>query len=431
MGYESINFLYLSELLNLPVVNEADGRQLGRIEDMAAATGQVYPKVTGLLIRARGPSATRYVPWSSVRKADYRRSISLDLASAAANGFDTAKENEILLRKSFFDKQIISTSGYKVVRVNDLQLLVDNSAKGTPGLWLVHIDIGVKGLLRRLGWARPFNAAFRWIVGRDIRDKFVSWKHVQPTSTTSVYGSLHLKTDSSKLSEIHPADLADILEDLGSDERLSMLESLDRSTAAATLQEMPIRLRVQVAESLDLETMTAILHEMPVDEVVDLLDEFTPERRSSVLAVLPPETVDEIKELSRQSARRVGSIMNTDFIAATSTQPAGEVLAVIKERCEKTELFRYVYVLDQEEHVKGVVSLRYLITADPGLPVCDLMQETVQTVTIDTTIKVAAQVFFKYNFEALPVVDEEQRMLGIITIRDTLESRFPEIVEES
>jgi len=431
MGYESIKFLYLSELLTLPVVTAADGKRVGRIEDLAAATGQVYPKITGIILRPQGQGRIRYLPWSAVKHTDYATVIAVDLPPDPANSMSTAKENEILLRKSFFDKQIISTSGYKVVRVNDLQLLVDNSSRGTPGLWLVHIDIGVKGLLRRLGWAGPVNAAFRWLAGRDVKDKFVSWKHVQPTSIMNVYGSLHLKTDSSKLSEIHPADLADILEDLGTDERISMLESLDRATASATLQEMPLRLRVQAAESLDPEAMKAIINEMPMDETVDLLDELSMEKRAALIAVLPPEKVADIQELSQQSARRVGSIMNTDFITARCVQSAGDVLAHVRERCAKTELFRYVYVVDDHDHLKGVVSLRYLLPVEPGVPVCDVMQETVQSVTIETTIKSAAQVFFKYNFEALPVVDDENRIQGIITMRDTFESRFPEILQEA
>jgi CBS domain-containing protein/sporulation protein YlmC with PRC-barrel domain len=428
---EIINFIYLSELLHLPVINARDGRLLGRIEDLAAMPGQVYPKVTGVLVKPGRGKHVLYIPWMSIQRSVLRKALTLENAAGDAAYPAGASENEFLLRKSFLDKQIISTSGYKVVRVNDLQLLIDNTSKQTPSLWLVHIDIGVKGLLRRLGWLRWYNAMFTWLVGREMRDIFVSWKHVQPTSTTSVSGSLSLKTDSSKLSEIHPADLADILEDLGVDERISLIESLDHTTAALTLQEMSMKIRVQVAETLEPEKLAAIINEMQMDETVDLLDELSTERRSTLSGLMPKDRVAEIRELAKMSTKEVGSIMNTDFIVARVTYTAGEVLAAVQTECPRAEILYYVYILDDQDHLKGIVTLRNLLSSPAATPVAELMTEKITSVEPDTSIKKAARIFFKYDFEALPVVDEENRMQGIVTQRDALENVFPEIREES
>jgi magnesium transporter len=429
MPYESLNFIYLSEIIDLPVVDAQSEQPLGHILDLAVAMGQVYPKTTGLITKLRGKRQPVYIPWSDVKKTTFKKAVPVEVRPGQENG--NARENEILLKKTFLDKQIISTSGYKVVRVNDLQMLFDNTAKDNPNLWLVHIDIGVKGLLRRLGWLRFANAAFKWVVARDIRDKFVSWKHVQPTTTTNVYGSLHLKTDSSKLSEIHPADLADILEDLGIDERISLLESLDHLTAAATLQEMPLKLRVQIAETLEPHKFSGILTEMPMDETVDLLDELAPDKRAALFSLLPSEKVAEINELSKISSRLVGSIMNTDFITAKSVQTVQDVLSIVQEECKKAELLYYVYILDAEDRLRGIVTLRHLLSSEPLTVMADIMCENIVSVTIDTSIKNAAQLFFKYNFEAIPVLDEDGKIQGIVTFRDTLESVFPEVGEES
>lgn len=429
MRQEIARFIYFSEIINLPVVSARDERLIGRVVDLAAATGQVYPRTTGLMTRISGFRDPVYIPWSSVQKASLPQALYVEYDPDAhpAHG----AEDEILLKKTFFDRQIISTSGYKVLRVNDLHMLIDSSAKGTPNLWLVHIDVGIKGLLRRLGWLRGANAVFKWVVSRDIKDKFVSWKYVQPTSATNIYGSLRLTTDPSKLSEIHPADLADIAEDLGTEERASLIESLDAATAAATLQEMPLKIRIQIVETLAPERMAAIVNEMHMDDAVDLLDELDPDRQNTIFGRLTKEKVADIKELSQLSAHRVGRIMNSDFLAAREDMLVQDVLINVQAECGKAEVYRYIYILDHQDRLKGIVTLRQLLSSHPTTKIADIMRESLTTVSIDTSLKRVAQIFIKYNFEALPVVDEAGRLQGIVTLRDTFASVFPEIREAS
>ncbi len=430
MPYEVVNFIYLSELLGLPVVNASGSKRVGRILDLAASTGQVYPKITGIITKVRGRRDPVYIPWNLVRRTTFRKRIAIDYSPESLNG-SMGSESEILLKKSFLDRQLISVSGFKLVRVNDLHLLIDNTSKESPNLWLVHVDVGFRGLIRRMGWDRPVNAVVRWIVSQDIREQLIPWKHIQPTTTTSVSGSLQLKTDSSKLSEIHPADLADILEDLGTDERISLIESLDFASAASTLQEMPLRIRTQIAETLDIERFAGIINEMHMDEVVDLLDALDLEKRQAVFHMLPPEKVAEVEELTKLSVHRAGSIMNTDFLVARDTQTVRDIIKAVKAESWKTELIYYIYVIDADDHLKGVVTLRPALTAKQKTPVVELMRENPVTVTVETSIKRVSQIFFKYGFLAIPVVDEANKMVGIISMKDTLESVFPEVREES
>ena len=429
-GNELVKFSFLSEFLNLPVLRAGDNKRIGKLVDLAASTAQVFPRVTGVIIRVSFRSAAIYIPWTHVKHIVFKDHLAVDLPDGAGPAAVSASENEILLRKTFLDRQIISTSGYKVVRVNDVQILIEDRPNGSTNLWAVHIDIGMRGILRRLGYLRPVNAAFRWLTDRDIRDKFVSWKNVQPAATSSVYASVQLKTDASKLSEIHPADLADILEDLGTDERIALLESLDNYVAALTLQEMQPKNRLQVAEGLDSAKLAAIVNEMQMDEAVDLLDACEPEKRQTIYASLPPEKVADLKDLSRLSTFSVGSIMNTDYIAARKTDTAMEVLERIRAESEKAEVYRYAYVLENDDKLLGVVTLRQLLRAEPGTSVVDLMAEQPVTVQLDTHIRRVARVFFKYNFEAVPVVDEENRIQGVVTLRDALAAVYPEVREE-
>ena len=430
MALEVVKFSYLSEFIHLPVVRISDNRRIGKLVDLAATTSQVYPRVTGLMVRTYRHKPPIYIPWSNVKRIVFKEHIAIDDFAMNHEQQRNAAENEILICKTFLDKQIISTSGYKIVRVNDLQLLIEDKAKESTNLWVVHIDIGSKGILRRLGFLRPVNAAFRWVTDRDLKDEFVSWKYVQPTATTSVYASVQLKTDASKLSEIHPADLADILEDLGTDERIALIESLDHFTAAQTLQEMQFKNRLQIVESMEPFKLAPIINEMQMDEAVDLLDACDVQKRQSVYAILSIEKVTELKELSQLSAFSVGSIMNTDFITAKTTEKVSTVLERIRVECEKCEVYRYVYILDDDGRLKGVVSLRNLLISDKNILIADIMAEQPISVQIDTRIRRVAKLFFKYNFEAIPVVDEDDALQGLVSYRDAVASLYPEIKEE-
>ncbi|HTY36236.1 MAG TPA: CBS domain-containing protein [Bacteroidota bacterium] len=425
MSGDNFNFIYISEILHLPIFNASTGKKIGRIVDLAARTSHVYPKITALIASIHEKDEPVYIPWSLVRLTVFKKHMTVEYPFEA--GDQESTESEILLRKTFLDKQIISTSGAKLVRVNDLQLLIDNSSKDNPNLWLVHIDIGFKGLLRRLGWVNFLNPIFHWLFARDINDKFLTWKNVQPTTATNVHGSVILKADSSKLSAIHPADLADILEDLGTDERISLLESISPVTAAATLQEMPMNLRVQIAEALDNEKLAGIVSEMQMDETVDLLDELNRDRREAVFGLLTQDRVAEIQDLTKLSAFSVGSIMNTNFITAKETQTVRDVLKSVKAETKKAELLYYVYVIDDEERLKGLVTLRQLLSSKGTIPISTIMRGNIISVRLDSSIKRMAQQFFKYKFEAIPVVDDDDKLQGIITMRDALDSVFPEV----
>jgi magnesium transporter len=430
MALEVVKFTYLSELIHLPILRISDSKRIGKLIDLAATTTQVYPRVTGLMVKTVPGKPPMYISWSNVKRIVFKEHIAVDDSAMDQEQQKRAAENEILICKTFLDKQIISTEGYKIVRVNDLQLLIEDKAKESTNLWVVHIDIGSKGILRRLGFLRPVNAAFRWVTDRDLKDEFVSWKYVQPTATTSVYTSVQLKTDASKLSEIHPADLADILEDLGTDERIALIESLDHFTAAQTLQEMQFKNRLQIIESIEPFKLAPIINEMQMDEAVDLLDACDVQRRQSVYSMLTAEKVTELKELSKLSAYSVGSIMNTDFITAQATESVATVLERIKVECEKSEMYRYAYILDEDGRLKGVVSLRNLLMSSEKMLIVDIMIEQPISVQIDTRIRRVAKLFFKYNFEAIPVVDDDDTLQGIVSYRDAVASLYPEIKEE-
>jgi CBS domain-containing protein/sporulation protein YlmC with PRC-barrel domain len=420
------NFLFFADILHFKPIDRASGRKIGVIDDIFAIFDQTYPRISGLMLRTHGRQTIK-IPWKNVLKIDEDScTLVIDMSARPdePNGHDVPK-NETLLKKTFFDKQIVNMLGSKVVRVNDLHLLREDT-----NLWLVHIDVGVKGLLRRMGWLNFFTVLFDWLISYDLKDKFISWKYAQAIPTPGIPSLPYLQIPSTKLSELHPADLAEILADLGNDERITFFRTLDNSTAARTLQEMPLNIQIQLVESINPKRIADIINEMQIDEVVDMLAKLSHGKVQELYSYLPAETVGDIKDLLKHSWHGAGSLMNTEFIAVKKDLTAGEVVKKIRDEFSKVESIYYIYILDDDETVIGLTNLREMLMADPATPLSELMQENIVKVDVEENIKNVARVFFKYNFTAVPVVDESNHMLGIISMKDALEAVFPEMKEE-
>jgi len=420
------NFLFFADILHFKPIDRASGRKIGVIDDIFAIFDQTYPRISGLMLRTHGRQTIK-IPWKNVLKIDEDScTLVIDMSARPdePNGHDVPK-NETLLKKTFFDKQIVNMRGSKVVRVNDLHLLREDT-----NLWLVHIDVGVKGLLRRMGWLNFFTVLFDWLISYDLKDKFISWKYAQAIPTPGIPSLPYLQFPSTKLSELHPADLAEILADLGNDERITFFRTLDNSTAARTLQEMPLNIQIQLVESINPKRIADIINEMQIDEVVDMLAKLSHGKVQELYSYLPAETVGDIKDLLKHSWHGAGSLMNTEFIAVKKDLTAGEVVKKIRDEFSKVESIYYIYILDDDETVIGLTNLREMLMADPATPLSELMQENIVKVDVEENIKDVARVFFKYNFTAVPVVDESNHMLGIISMKDALEAVFPEMKEE-
>jgi magnesium transporter len=186
-----------------------------------------------------------------------------------------------------------------------------------------------------------------------------------------------------------------------------------------------------MAEALDNEKLASIISEMQMDETVDLLDELDKDKREAVFGLLTLDRVAEIQDLTKLSAFSVGSIMNTNFVTAKGTQTVREVMKLVKSETKKAELLYYVYIIDDEERLKGVVTLRQLLATKGTAPVSTIMRENIIAVRLDSSIKRMSQQFFKYKFEAIPVVDENDKLQGIITMGDMMEAVFPEVRQAS
>jgi magnesium transporter len=419
-------FIFLSQIIKIPVVDFATNRKIGYVADISVDLKEMYPRLNGLLIGRWMRRGRFYLPWKNVRKVIENSAIFIDYSPELFKNPVPVPEEEILLKDILWDKQIVDISGSKVVRINDLHILKEDLK-----LWVVHVDIGFTGLIRRLGWSSWFVSLVRLVSSYELKDHLIPWKFVQPVSSKIGFSALALKVHHSKLSELHPADLADILIDLGTDERIEILKSLENGTAVRTFEELPMKVRLQVAEQVKHDYLVKLVNEMAVDEAVDLLSQLPQRRVNALLNHVPKEKAEQFSSLLSMSERTAGAIMNTEFISVKLTDTAGSVLEKIKNESKKKESIYYIYVLDEANILLGMVTLRQVLTSPPERLIQEFMHKRVAKVKMSANIKDVAEVFYKYDFNVVPVVDKLNKIQGIITMKDAFESVFSRIRKET
>ena len=425
MNYLPKKFIFLYDIINLPVINSLTGKRVGRITDLTATLKEMYPKVSGLIMRNK-QNKKNYIPWTNVKMLVEDKGVFIEELPAATAGGLSLIENEIMLKETFWDKQIVDIHGSKVVRINDLHLL-----KEGLNLWVVHMDIGITGLLRRLGCIKIFEFIIKLVSSYEMVDRLISWKYVQPINSPSGSDALALKVHHSRLAELHPADIADILIDLGTEERLNILRSMDKVTAASTIQELPSKIRIQVAELLDQKLLVEIINEMAIDEAVDLFSQMPKKKVDALFSRLPQEKVTQISILLGHANDIAGSIMSTDFISVRHNMTAAVALEKTKKESSRKKESYYIYVLDDNDLLVGVVTLQQLLTIAPEKIISEFMRKRIAKVKIKTKIKDVAEVFYKYDFTVVPVIDKFGKIQGIITMKDAFESVFHQIRKDT
>ena len=411
----SVNlFLFFSDILGRPVT-AADGSRIGRLADLKVKLGEPFPRVSSLAVRKRRRKGLWELDWNQVRDLN---SSAVSLKPKAEQEFRPleVKNDEIL------DKQVVDTFGAKIERVNDVHLLIVNQ-----DLRLVHIDYGIRGILRRLGWLRALDAATNWLFACQIGEKMISWKYIQPLLSDLVRGSLKLNVTSRKIHEIHPSDLADIIEELHTLNRSSVFRALDLQTAAQTLEEVEDpKLQVALIESAPVDRASDILEEMAPDEATDLLADLPEEKARHLMRTMEKPSREVIEELLQFKEGTAGSLMTTDFFAVGMDQTIGEAIEEFRKTTYPLESVAYVYVTDKDCRLVGVSTLRHLVISERDIPLRKLMNPRIVSVTPEDDADMVKDLFKKYKFLAVPVVDEESRLSGIITLKDIMQEKFEE-----
>jgi magnesium transporter len=404
--------LYLSQAIGRPVRDRQD-EPIGKVADLIVAVGEPYPPVTGLVVQTEGRRI--FVPWSSVASLDESgarlRTRTIDIDKFRQ------RPDEILLRENLLDKQIVDIDGRKVVRVNDLRL---DEAGGV--LRLVAVDVGGTGLLRRLGVDGPFRT-----LARNLRlavpEKYIDWEDVDPVETS--VASIKLRVPHQGLAELHPADLATIIDQLAPRDRAGVLASLDDEAAADAIEEMEPDTQVEVLEDLEPARAADILEEMSPDDAADLVADLSESARDEILALMERDEAAEVRELLGYPEDTAGGIMTTEFVSVPETLTAAETIDRLRELEPDAETIYYVYVTDDDGRLVGVLSLRDLIVARPDTPISEVMIREPVAVGVLADQDEVAEVVAHYNLLAVPVVDDDGRLAGIVTVDDAIDTVLP------
>jgi magnesium transporter len=405
--------IFLSDFLSAEVVDLRQHR-IGRVRDLVVLMTDPFPKVTGVVLK--GNRRIRSVDWSVVRSWD-NKELSLKVEEANLQPH-LRVESELWLSRQVLDKQIVDMDGRRVVRVNDLQL-----SQVDGNLLLVGVDIGARGLARRVGLEGPGRRVAVGL-GLDWPQKLISWEAVDPVKSDE--SSVKLRIAHTKLAKLHPADIADIVNELSPEDRNAVFAALDDEKAADTLEEIDEpQMQASILERLDVERASDILEAMSPDEVADLLADMPRERAQQLLQKMEEDEAEDVEELLAYREDTAGGLMTTQYVAVRHTLSAAEAIDRLRELEPDAESVYYVYVVDEEEHLLGVLSLRDLIVAKPSQAIRDFMIKNVMSVRVDAGPREVAEVTAKYNLLAVPVVDEHNRIQGIVTVDDVMDRVLP------
>ncbi len=414
--YEPQVFLFLSQILGKNII-DSNGHTVGKIVDLVANLAEPYPPVTRVLFKSNAGKAPSLIAWHQITEIQDHLLAHLLLPEDFRE--PSLSDDEFLLKDTLLDKQIVDTNGAKVRRVNDLQFL-----KARKGLHLVHVDVGFRGLMRRVGMEKAMDTFLHGLFDYSLPDQFISWKFVQPLVSPDL---LRLKITQSRLAQLHPADLADIIEELDINQRTAVFQSLDVETAAETLEETDPKIQVSLIEDLDAAEASDIIEEMSLSDATDLMQDLPKDTAEDILKEMEQESAEDIIELLAHPEETAGGLMTTAFLSFTPSVTTGDTIKAIRDGAEDMDLIYYVYVTDEDSHLLGVISLRDLLVTEPETRLSDIMDTRVVAVNLDEEKDKIASHFVKYGMIAIPVVDQENRIKGTIIFKNLLEIIAPHL----
>jgi magnesium transporter len=400
----------LTSLLGTPVT-DVHGKLRGRVSDLAVGTGSDAGKVVGLVLKSR--HKRQLVAATEVRQTP---AGTLELRPEAELRDLRGDENYILLRQDLLDRQIIDVYGRKVVRVNDVDLqwfaAESEGQNGVEDLRVREVEVGLRGGVRRMLQGTLPKSAIDTLA-RQFRARVIPWDFVDMIEVDPAR-RVKLNIAHERLAQLHPSDIADILEDLPQAEREAILTTLDEEVAAETLEEVEPKLQKSMMESLDSEVAAGIVEEMDPSAAADLLAELPESRSEAILEEMNPEERQEVEELLEFRENTAAGRMTTEYVSVPHTATVGDAVQALREFEGDIETITEIYLIDPDEVLKGVVPLARIVLALPGSRLEVLGEPRFISCAADAHQNQVADLFDRYNLRALPVLDPKGKLVGVI-----------------
>ena len=403
--------LALSDLIGAPVT-DGHGSPAGKVREVALAPQENSSQVTSFVVKTR--YGNRLVPVKAISTIDH----GLRVATPAADWTPYAGgEGLLLLERDLLDQQIIDVHGRKVVRVNDIDIH-EESGNGHLVLKIGAVDVGARGAMRRLLKGVVPSAMLQTLLEK-IPPRMIPWEFVDLIETDPAR-RVKLKISLDRLAKLHPADIADIVEDLAPAEREAVFETLNEEVAAETLEEINPKLQVSILSSLDSNRAADIVEEMDPDAAADLLGDMHPDASREILTEMEPEERAEVAELMTFEEDTAAGRMTTDYMALRPSAKVEDAIEMLRNFEGGLESISTIYIVGDKEKLLGAVPLAKVVLAPPGTPLMMLSTGHMTTVHPGADEKEVAELFDKYNLLTLPVIDEDGVLTGVITADDVI-----------
>lgn len=405
--------MFASELIGVRVVDRLQ-ETIGHVKDIIITLGETFPRVTGLWVALAGDKPENKLILIGEIDLIGKQFVSTQ-GTKDRIAMTSLREGEVLLLRDVIDQQIVDLDGARVIRVNDLQL-----AKVDQNVRLIAADVGLRGMLRRLGLEKMIG----WLIGlfgRKIPENLIGWDHVQSLSGGKI--AIPSKT----ITDLHPADVAHIISQVQTEKRAEIFSNLSDKTAAEALHELEPVLGAVLVAALDTKKALGVLEKMPVDEAADVIGDLPFEKAEELLRLMRVRKAGEIRKLLKHRDETAGGLMTTEFVTIPLNLTVEQVIARLRETAPDAETIYYLYVVDEAEHLVGILTLRRLIVTPPHTLIADIMIKEAITVSPEMNQREVADVISKYNLLAIPVVDNENKMLGIVTVDDVVDLILPPV----
>jgi CBS domain-containing protein/sporulation protein YlmC with PRC-barrel domain len=401
----------LCELLG-STVYDASGAASGRVREVALAPQEDRSRVALLIVKT--PAGNRILPLTAISAINGGIRAS---TAAAEWGAVNGSEGLLLLSRDLLDQQVIDVHGRKVVRVNDVDFHQD-TAQNRLVLKVGGVDVGARGAVRRLLKGMVPAAALRLLLVR-IPPRDIPWDFVDLIETDPLR-RVKLRISHERLGKLHPADIADIVEDLAPDEREAVFETLDEGVAADALEELEPKVQRSVLESLDSDRAADIVEEMEPDAAADLLGDLSDDKTEEILVQMQPEERQEVADLLEFKENTAAGRMTTEYIALPVTASVQDAIDAMRTFEGRMESMSIIYLTDSHGTLAGAVPLMKIVLASVSTPLLALAQELLISCHEDAKEKEFAELFDKYNLLTLPVIDDQSHLTGVITPDDVI-----------
>jgi CBS domain-containing protein/sporulation protein YlmC with PRC-barrel domain len=406
-----VTTLALSELLGAPVYDPSGAA--GRVREVALAPQEDRSRIASLIIKTK--AGNRLLPFAAV--ASINGGIRANTVAGQWLVAD-ATEGLFLLERDLLDQQVIDVNGRKVVRVNDVDLEFDAQKEKDPILRVHSVDVGARGAVRRLLRGLAPKPALHALLGK-IPPRSIPWDFVDLIETDPAR-RVKLKISHERLAKLHPADIADIVEELAPDERQAVFQTLDEETAAEALEEVEPKVQKAIVESLDSGKAADIVEEMNPDAAADLLADLPEDRTEQILIQMEPEAQQEVVELLEHKEGTAAGRMTTEFLALPINATVQNAIDSLREFEGGVEALSTIYLVDSQGTLVAAIPLGKIVLAQSTEPMLSLAQEPLVLAHEEVTENDVAELFDKYNLQTLPVVDEKNKLTGIITSDDVI-----------